>query len=477
MRIQIRQIFIIIGIILVGMILGIFVAKAQIAGAATLIVLPFVIAYLIAIFKFPALGLYSVLFCCFFLNGLGRYVNAGPLGLLIDIFLILTLLAEFFKSFDSGPWPDMKRNPILIAIYVWGAYCLMEFFNPEAKSKEAWFYAMRAVILYLVLIVMLGIILMRTEKHLDRVLRIWTLFSVVATLWGARQLFVGLDRYEQAWMDSGNAITHILFGKLRVFSFYSDAGQFGAAMGHIGLICILLAIAKLPTLKRIFYIVCGLFCLWGMAISGTRGALFVVMAGFMCYLGMSKNYKMLVVGGMIAVSFFVMLKYTKIGQSNYQINRMRTGLDPNDPSLQLRLINQAKLRGYLASRPIGGGIGSAGFWGIRFSPGTFLAVTALDSWYVKIWAECGVVGLYVHLGMLLTFMIYFGLRLWYIPPCLLRDKMVALYSGMFGILVACYGNQLLGQLPTNVVVYLSISFLYVFTKEEYYGKKIDTPHY
>jgi hypothetical protein len=113
---------------------------------------------------------------------------------------------------------------------------------------------------------------------------------------------------------------------------------------------------------------------------------------------------------------FGMLKFTKIGQSNYQINRMRTGLDPNDPSLQLRLINQAKLRGYLASRPIGGGIGSAGFWGTRFSPGTFLAVTALDSWYVKIWAECGVVGLYVHVGMLLTFMIYFGLKLWKIPP-------------------------------------------------------------
>lgn len=153
---------------------------------------------------------------------------------------------------------------------------------------------------------------------------------------------------------------------------------------------------------------------------------------------------------------------------------MRTGLDPNDPSLQLRLINQAKLRGYLASRPIGGGIGSAGFWGTRFSPGTFLAVTALDSWYVKIWAECGVVGLYVHIGMLLTFMIYFGLKLWKIPPCLLRDKLVALYSGMFGILVACYGNQILGQLPTNVAIYLSISFLYVFTKDEYYEQAVDT---
>jgi hypothetical protein len=60
------------------------------------------------------------------------------------------------------------------------------------------------------------------------------------------------------------------------------------------------------------------------------------------------------------------------------------------------------------------------------------------------------------------------------PPCLLRDKLVALYSGMFGILVACYGNQILGQLPTNVAIYLSISFLYVFTKDEYYEQAVDT---
>jgi hypothetical protein len=59
--------------------------------------------------------------------------------------------------------------------------------------------------------------------------------------------------------------------------------------------------------------------------------------------------------------------------------------------------------------------------GTRFSPGTFLAVTALDSWYVKIWAECGVVGLYVHIGMLLTFMIYFGLKLWKIPLSVTRQ--------------------------------------------------------
>lgn len=474
MKIKYKQIVIALSAIVAGILLGMYVSKAKIAGAGLLMGLPFAIGYLIAIFRTPVLSLYSTLFFSFFVNGVGRYFDAGPLGLSIDIFLTLGLLSEFFKSFDDGPWPDIKGNPVLLAIYVWGAYCLMELFNPEAKSKIAWFYAMRAVLLYPYLLVFLGVILMRTEEHFERVIKIWALFSCFATLWGARQLFIGLDSYEQAWMDSGYYVTHLLFGKLRVFSFYSDAGQYGAAMGHIGLICILFSLARYPREKKIFYLCCGLFTVWGMAISGTRGAIFVVIGGFMMYLFMYKNYKMLMIGGLIAGSFFVMLKYTKIGQSNYQINRMRTAFDPNDPSLQLRLMNQAKLRSYLSSRPIGGGIGSAGFWGIRFSPGTFLAVTALDSWYVKIWAECGVIGLYLYIGVLLSIMGYFGFKLWYIPPCLMRDKLVALYSGLFGILVACYGNQVLGQLPTNIVFFMSISFLYVFTKEEYYhGTKTD----
>jgi hypothetical protein len=103
-------------------------------------------------------------------------------------------------------------------------------------------------------------------------------------------------------------------------------------MGHIGLICILLSLFSFGNRNfKLFYLIGGFFCLWGMSISGTLGALFVVMGGFMAYLGMSRNYKMLVIGGIAAVMFFGMLKFTKIGQSNYQINRMRTGLDPNDP--------------------------------------------------------------------------------------------------------------------------------------------------
>jgi hypothetical protein len=63
-------------------------------------------------------------------------------------------------------------------------------------------------------------------------------------------------------------------------------------------------------------------------------------------------------------SFF--FKFTMIANGNDQVRRMRTAFDPNDASLQVRLDNQKILKGYLDSRPFGGGIGHAGDKAQRF---------------------------------------------------------------------------------------------------------------
>jgi O-antigen ligase len=158
-------------------------------------------------------------------------------------------------------------------------------------------------------------------------------------------------------------------------------------------------------------------------------------------------------------------------QSNYQIRRIRTALDLNNPSLQTRLNNQAKLKVYLATRPIGGGLGSAGNWGKRFSPNTFLANTATDSWYVAIWAEMGIVGLILHLSILLYILLKSSYYVFAkIKNELLRAKMNALVSGYFGIMVASYGNGILGQMPTGIIIYMSMAFLFMSLK---YDKQLE----
>ncbi len=445
---------------------GFIIAEGGILALGALIGLPLGVIYIGSILKWPVVALYSSLVISFFSSGIVRYIDA-PLSLSVDVLLILGILLEFIRRTNTQSWPNIRKNPILISILLWTLFCILEIFNPEAHSFTAWFYAVRGVALYLLFSVFLGLIELESEAHLRHFLNIWIVLSILGVVYGAKQLFLGVDSYEQAWLDSGQALTHVLFGRLRVFSFYSDAGQFGAAMGHTAITALIIAMGPLSRKSRIWYGLAALICFWGMAISGTRGALFVPVVGAFMYLVLTKNIKIIIAGGVIVGALLFILKFTFIGQSNYQIQRLRSALDPTDASFQVRLANQKKLSDYLASRPFGGGIGTIGYWGLRFSPNTFLAQTPPDSWYVKIWAETGVIGLVFHIIMILYWHVFFFRRIWVMPPGEMRQKMMGLYAGMAGISFASYGNQLLGQLPTANIIYLSLVFMYFFTKESY----------
>jgi cell division protein FtsW (lipid II flippase) len=139
---------------------------------------------------------------------------------------------------------------------------------------------------------------------------------------------------------------------------------------------------------------------------------------------------------------------------------MRSAFDPNEPSLQVRLNNQKILKAYLASRPFGGGIGHAGDKAQRFLPNAFLSHVATDSWYVLIWAELGIVGLLFHLFVLFyvigkaSYKVMFTIR----DP-ITKLKMSALIAGMAGIMAASYGNAVLGQMPTALLIYATMAII------------------
>ena len=198
-----------------------------------------------------------------------------------------------------------------------------------------------------------------------------------------------------------------------------------------------------------------------MALSGTRGAFFVVIGGSISYLVATRNFKSMIVGAVFLFGIFFFLKFTTIGNSNYQLRRMRTALDPQDASLQVRFENQLKLKKYLSNRPLGGGIGTSGSWGQRFSPNTVLADTPNDSWYVRIWAETGIIGLSIHLLMIL-FILYKGFAVIFsLHDPILKQYMMALHSGFAGISVAAYGNPIIGQFPINIILYFTWAAIFL----------------
>jgi hypothetical protein len=143
---------------------------------------------------------------------------------------------------------------------------------------------------------------------------------------------------------------------------------------------------------------------------------------------------------------------------------MRTALDVNDPSFLVRQERVKALSSYLESRPFGGGVGSAGFWEKRFSPGTFLAEIGTDGHYTRIWTETEKIGLYLYVGMLLTIIFYLGVLLWRMKEGKLRKILLAFFSGFVGLCAASYTNGLITQFPTGALAFTSLAFIYLGAK-------------
>jgi len=443
-------------------------SKIGIVGGLGLFILPFLFSYLYLLFRFPIIGLYTSIILGFVLMGLGRYLTGLSLGLIMDGILILTLLALIFNRFNERiDWSPANKDITYLAL-IWFGYSLFELVNPESRSVAAWFSG-RGIAFYMLILVPLTLLFIDTNRKLDYFLYLWGIFTLLVTLKGFIQMKFGVDHWEQAWLDEGNYKTHILFGKLRVFSFLSDAGQFGANEAYSGVMAAIVSMAQKDWRKKLFFLVVAFAGFFGMIVSGTRGAISIPLGGFMAFFVLRKNIRVMSIGFVLMIIVFIFFKYTSIGQGNDQIRRMRTAFDPNDASLQVRLENQKRLKVYLASRPFGGGIGHGGVKAQKYLPNAFLSQVATDSGYVLIWVEEGIIGLLLHLFILFyvvgksSYCIMFRIR----DP-ILRLKMSALTAGMFGIMVANYGNAVLYQMPTSMLIYTSMAIMMN-------SEKLDTP--
>jgi O-Antigen ligase len=447
-----------------------FFSKDNLIFGIALLILPIPIFYLYWFFSNPRVGFYSVLVANYFAIGLSRYIPA-PLGLSLDGLLVMTWLAVIFSQFNKKvEWKKAGRDYSYFVI-IWYVMTFMQLFNPEAVSREAWFYVMRGQALYIFLTVPLVFLIFNKPKDIDILLQTCAWFTLIAIAKGIGQKYMGVDRWEQTWLNvPGNRSTHILFGQLRVFSIYSDAGTFGSSMGYFGVMFIVLGIHEIKKNKKFFYFLIGLLSIFAMLISGTRSAIAVPLVGFAVYTVLTKKIKIMVTVGTIIFVVFFILKYTNIGQGNYDIRRMRSAFGEQNASMDVRSDNRKIFADYLRTRPFGGGVGSSGNWGLRFSPGTILAETATDGFYIQIWAEQGIVGLTFYLIMIFyfalksTFLIFFRLKK---PKNIFTA--IAFTCGMYGLMVSSYTASSLGQLPNIIIVFTSmalISLMPEWEKEE-----------
>lgn len=451
--------------VLAAVVVGWGTAQAGLLVPALLIVLAVVVPFVIILFTTPRVGIIALLCYCFLFFIIDREVGGAPFGLAIDGLLVTTAVAVLVqhRRFD---WSYLRNDLMLLTLF-WFGVNILELGNPSGASVMGWVQEFRSASFYWLLTVPLALLLFNQKKDLNLFLVLLIGLSLLGTLNGLKQLYIGLSPGEQHFLDVGNAKTHLLWGKLRVFSFYSDAGQFGASQAHIALIALILGFGPFKKWQKTLLLLAAGLLITGMFISGTRGALFALLVGIGVALLISKNIKALVVGSVLALSALYVLKYTKIGDSNYNVYRMRTALDPQDASLNVRLNNQLVLRNYLDSHPFGGGVGTIGTWGIKYNPGSYLSTIPPDSYWVKVWVMYGIVGFIIWFGIML-YIVGKGCGIvWNIRDPRLRVKLNALTAGAAGILFCSYGNEVINFMPSAIIVYISWAFIFL-------GPKLDS---
>lgn len=165
---------------------------------------------------------------------------------------------------------------------------------------------------------------------------------------------------------------------------------------------------------------------------------------------------LLLVGGM------GILKYTKIGEDNRLIRRMRTVFDSNDQSLLVRFENQKALKAYMSEMPFGIGMGVQN--GV-ISPQNkyyFVSICPADSSLVDVWIQMGVVGLSVFLGMhAVLFILGAYIILFRISNPEIRGPLTGMLCGCAGMLVASYANMVYFQFPNGILIYSCFTFIFL----------------
>ncbi len=267
-------------------------------------------------------------------------------------------------------------------------YLILQLFNPEVPGGESWIFSARGMGGYFLLAAPLTVLVFYRFQDWNRLMNVWAVLTLLAFGRALIQKHIGLDPWEIQWLNEGNARTHLLATGMRYFSFFTDAGQFGATMAQSGIVFLIMSFHEKSFARKLFFLVVSFSGFWAMGMSGTRGAIAVPAVGLMVYVALCKDLRYIIVGFLLLICAFIFFRHTYIGQGIYEIRRMRSAFTPKeDASLNVRLENQKKFKTYLADKPFGAGLGTSSANGIRFYPNSFLASIATDSWYVQIWSK------------------------------------------------------------------------------------------
>ena len=429
------------------------------AGAT---VLPLAILTLIQVLRNP---LWSFLFAgitlCYF-SAIYRYSNISGLSGIIDVVLGISLLSLIVNTINRNPDIHWKNaiNALTVTQFIWILFCLFSLFSPDTEIHN--FIRNRSVFIGTPLLYLLASILMEKPKLLKYVLFLLGIFVATAAFKIVWQKYKGFDAAETRFLLEEEAWrTHILSSGKRFFSFYSDAGNMGSSMGMFVIIFGILTLVVKRRIAQLFCLAAALMALYGMFMSGTRGAIIVPLGGILLYTFLCRNFKLMLTCVFLGTLTFSFFYFTDIGESNQYIRRMRTAFRPTeDASFNVRLQNQELLKYYLQDKPLGVGLGGEVY-------DTEHRIFVDDNWpippdsfFVNIWMQHGIVGLCLYIGILAFILLRCSyLIMFRIKNDQLRQILAALLCGVFGLWLNGYVGRGMGMNPSSFIIPLFLAFV------------------
>lgn len=387
---------------------------------------------------------------------------------LIDEFLELTLIAIALIDIRKETHFGRAWNLMLFALSIWFGLCFIEVLNDTCGlgiNVNAWFTGARLMALQLLWIILVFALYITNAQTLSTYLRIWAGLSLFSAFWTWKMINFGFTVSENAWLYGVGYLTHILNGGslTRYWSTFSDAANYGCNASASAVAFLVFGITAKIKKDKIFYFMTAAAVIWGMFQSGTRTAIFTLIAGFIVFLFLARSMKILIPSAIAGFFFLFILMFTNIGNSNQQMRRMRSAFKTEeDASANVRSINQAAIKKYMKDAPWGIGIG---IFADNIPSGNrykMLALIPPDSEYVFIWVRTGYIGVTVFA----ICMILMLLGACYIVMFKLKSPSLigvggGLCSAFTAIQVSGIANQVIYQYPNGLTFFGGLAIVYL----------------
>ena len=430
---------------------------------AAICALPIIVLFAYEAFKWKMMVFWTLCVANYFIQTKG--VTLPIPASLPNEMLQLLIIGMAVIDIRYAPHFERALNLMLFAHLIWVGFCLIEVLNDTCGlgiNFPGWYGLTRMMAFQILYIFLVFNLCIDSPEALIKYLRFWAVLALISVFWTWRQQTFGFNAPENYWLETRGRATHFVNGIIRYFSTFSDAANYGCNAAGTALSFFVLSITTKIKWDRYFFLITAILVTWGMFASGTRTAMFCMIAGFGVYIVLSKSFKIAIPVTIILSIFLSVLVFTDIGQGNSQIRRMRSAFNKNDASVGVRDINKESIRKYIQDAPWGIGYGASYDNVPANNKYRKLSTIPPDSEYVFIWVHAGPIGLTVFL--ISTVIMFLGGC--YIVMFRLKSKsLIGIGGGLCGAFAAIqlggYANQVLMQFPNCLIFYGGLTIVYI----------------